>query len=140
MIEISKETHPNLYFDYRDGLKFLNQIDLKNYEYPDEIITFHIYTEIKNDKELECVKSYLATQNLNKSSSGSGPDARPPKVFKGAPAGLILDKFHLGIWPAANRKISSFKALAQPSLESDTIITVSVSKNSSLIIGSLFTY
>ena len=40
----------------------------------------------------------------------------------------------MGICPAAKRKISSRNAFAQPSLESDTIITVSVSKNSSLII------
>ena len=38
----------------------------------------------------------IFTQKWNKSSKGSGPDARPPKVFNGAPAGLILARFHLG--------------------------------------------
>lgn len=66
MINISKETHPELYYDYKSGLNYLSKIDDKDHKYPDEVTTFHIYTEIKNDKELECVKSFLATQNLEK--------------------------------------------------------------------------
>ena len=66
MIEISNQTHPELYYDYKAGLDYLSKVDDKDHEYPDEVTTFHIYTEIKNDKELECVKSFLATQNLEK--------------------------------------------------------------------------
>ena len=37
------------------------------------------------------------TTNLNRLSSGSGPDALPPNVLSGAPAGLTLLKSHVGI-------------------------------------------
>ncbi len=66
MITISKETHPELYFDYTKGLDLLSSIKDEDYEYPEEITNFHIYTEVKTDKELECIKSYFATQNLEK--------------------------------------------------------------------------
>lgn len=66
MIEISYETEPDLYFDYRKTLKYLSKIDEDDYEYPEEITPFHVYTEVRTDKELECIKSYLATQNLEK--------------------------------------------------------------------------
>ena len=64
MINLSYEKNPELYFDYAKGLKLLSKIKDEDYEYPSEIVPFHIYTEIKNDKELECVKSFFATQNL----------------------------------------------------------------------------
>ena len=35
--------------------------------------------------------------NLNNSSRGSGPEALPPNVLRGVPAGLTFDKSHLGI-------------------------------------------
>jgi len=66
MIDISYEKNPELYTDYLKGLKFLSEIKDEDYEYPEEKTIFHIFTEIKNDKELECIKSYLATQNLEK--------------------------------------------------------------------------
>ena len=66
MIELDYKTHPELYVDYRKCLDFLSTIDESQYEYPEEKTNFHIYTEIKNDKELECIKSFLATQNLEK--------------------------------------------------------------------------
>lgn len=66
MIDISLATHPTLYVDYKEGLKFLSDLNDKDYEYPKDITLFHIYTEIKNTKELECIKSFLATQNLEK--------------------------------------------------------------------------
>jgi hypothetical protein len=66
MIKISNDTHPELYFDYTKGLDLLSSIKDEDYDYPEEVTPFHIYTEIKNEKELECVKSYLATQNLEK--------------------------------------------------------------------------
>ena len=66
MIDISLENNPELYWDYAKGLEFLSEIKDEDYEYPEHTTLFHIYTEIKSDKELECIKSFLATQNLEK--------------------------------------------------------------------------
>jgi hypothetical protein len=66
MIHLSYEKEPDLYFDYRLGLDLLQSIQDDNYTYPNEKTLFHIYTEIKNEKELECIKSCLATQDLDK--------------------------------------------------------------------------
>ena len=66
MITISKETHPELYFDYTKGLDLLSSIKDEDYDYPDEVTPFHVYTEAKDEKELESIRSYLATQNLEK--------------------------------------------------------------------------
>ena len=66
MIEISYKTQPDLYFDFRETLKYLSKIDMSEYEYPEEVTPFHVYTEVRTEKELECIKSYLATQNLEK--------------------------------------------------------------------------
>jgi len=64
MIDISYNTHPILYTDYIEALKFLREIDTNNYQYPDHRVNFHLYTEIKNEKELLSVKSYFATQDI----------------------------------------------------------------------------
>ena len=64
MINIDIKTHPNLYVDYKAGLELLRSVDDSNYSYPEEIINFHVYTEVKTDKELECIESYFKTQNL----------------------------------------------------------------------------
>ena len=66
MINLNANTNPELYFDYRKGLEYLKTIKDEDFEYPDDIINFHIYSEIKTDKELSCVKSYFVTQNLEK--------------------------------------------------------------------------
>lgn len=66
MINLTHKENPDLYFDYRKTLKYLSEIDEKDYDYPEEITPFHVYTEVRTDKELECIKSYLATQNLEK--------------------------------------------------------------------------
>ena len=66
MINLTYEDNASLYFDYRLGLELLRNVRDEDYDYPDEIVNFHIYTEVKNNKELECVKSFLATQNLEK--------------------------------------------------------------------------
>lgn len=68
MINISLEQNKNLYTNWLDSYNFLNNIDDKNYTYPKEKINFHVYTEVKNEKELECIKSFFATQNLNKTN------------------------------------------------------------------------
>ena len=67
----------------------------------------------------------MVTVKLNRASRGSGPDARPPKVFSGAPAGRILDISQHGICPIYNMPTNSLKAFAQPNLLSATTITVS---------------
>jgi len=66
MINISLENNSNLYEDFEEGLSFLKTIKEENYKYPDKITYFHLYSEIKNDKELMAVKSFFATQNLDK--------------------------------------------------------------------------
>ncbi len=65
MINISLQTHPELYFDYRKGLDMLSKLDYSDYEYPEGKTAFHVYSEITTPKQLECVKSFLATQNLD---------------------------------------------------------------------------
>jgi hypothetical protein len=44
----------------------LREIDASRYSYPDSVTNFHIYTEVKTDKELAAIESFLATQNLEK--------------------------------------------------------------------------
>jgi hypothetical protein len=66
MIDIKFKTHPECYIDYKKCLKFLSEIDEEKHEYPEGITPFHVYTEVRTDKELECIKSFLATQNLEK--------------------------------------------------------------------------
>lgn len=66
MINITLEDNAELYSDYSKGLKFLNSIKNEDYNYPNEKVNFHVYSEVKTDKELECIKSFLATQNLKK--------------------------------------------------------------------------
>lgn len=66
MININIDNNPTLYFDYREGLELLRQIKDIDYEYPAYVTNFHVYSEIRNNKELECIKSYFATQNLEK--------------------------------------------------------------------------
>ena len=61
MINVSQKNNPGLYFDYRLGLSLLRGINDEDYSYPEEPVNFHIYTEVKTEKELECVKSFLAT-------------------------------------------------------------------------------
>lgn len=63
---MSLETHPDLYVDYRKGLTFLNKVSKLSYAHPEETTFFHVYTEVRTPKELLCIKSYLATQSLNK--------------------------------------------------------------------------
>jgi len=66
MININLENNRDLYVDYEESLKFLQSLDESLYEYPSETTYFHLYSEIKNDLELMAVKSYFATQNLEK--------------------------------------------------------------------------
>jgi len=65
-VNVGFETNPELYSDYKACLEFLRNIKNSDYSYPKEKVKFHIYTEIKTAKELMAIKSYLATQNLEK--------------------------------------------------------------------------
>jgi len=66
MINVSFESHPELYQDFESCQEFLGNLSDCSCEYPDEVTNFHVYTEVRNEKELECIKSFLATQNLEK--------------------------------------------------------------------------
>jgi hypothetical protein len=66
MIDITLENNMIFYENYKSGLEFLSNINYDNYEYPKERVKFHVYTEANTEKELESIKSYLATQNLDK--------------------------------------------------------------------------
>ena len=66
MINLTIENNPSFYFDYREGIKYLRELNEDDYEYPEEKTIFHVYSEFKNPKELMVLKSYLATQNLEK--------------------------------------------------------------------------
>ena len=66
MLDISLENNSELYKDYEESLSFLSSIKNDEYNYPKNITYFHIYSEIKNEKELLSIESYLATQNLEK--------------------------------------------------------------------------
>lgn len=65
MIDISLEKNPEFYStDIEPCLSFLRSIKEDDYKYPDGITNFHVYTDIKNEKQIMIVKSFLATQNL----------------------------------------------------------------------------
>ena len=66
MLNITMEKDLSFFQDYKKCLSYLNSVDDDNFDYPSEPVNFHIYTEIKTDKELLCLESFLATQNLEK--------------------------------------------------------------------------
>jgi len=65
MIDIDIERTPELYTDYKKCLSFLQTIDDEDYEYPNELTYFHVYSEFKNEREFLALKSFFATQNLD---------------------------------------------------------------------------
>ncbi len=65
-INVSLATHKHLYTDYKKCIQFLHEINHEEYEYPDTVTNFHLYSEVKTDKELMAIKSFFATQNLEK--------------------------------------------------------------------------
>jgi len=65
MIDISIAENRELYTDYEKCLEFLREINQSDYEYPSEKVNFHVYSEIRNEKEQLCIDSYFATQNLD---------------------------------------------------------------------------
>jgi len=66
MLNVSLDKTPELYLDYKKGLELLSTVKDEDYDYPQKTVLFHLYTEVKTDKELECIKSFLATQNLDR--------------------------------------------------------------------------
>ncbi|MFH1738212.1 MAG: glycosyltransferase [bacterium] len=63
MINISYETHPELYEDHKACLRFLSGVHPEDYEWPRGVTCFHQYSEVTNKKQLLAVESYFATQN-----------------------------------------------------------------------------
>lgn len=66
MLDINYKTHPEYYKDFESCQEYLEELCDCGFEYPEEVTNFHVYTEVRNEKELECIKSFLATQNLEK--------------------------------------------------------------------------
>jgi len=65
MINIDLVNNYELYTDSNKCLEFLRNINTQNYQYPNQITNFHVYSEIRSPKELMVIKSYLATQSLD---------------------------------------------------------------------------
>ena len=65
----------------------------KNFE-----ITKNLISKL-SDRKSGAGCDQLIIINSNKDSNGSGPDALPPNVLSGDPAGRTLLKSHLGICP-----------------------------------------
>lgn len=63
MIDISYATHPQLYNDYRECLKFLANVKAEDHPWPDHVVKFHHYSEVTNKKQLLAIESYFATQD-----------------------------------------------------------------------------
>jgi len=63
-----EEIKDSFYKDYEECLEFLKKLNYSDYEYPEGKTNFHTYSEIRNEKELMVVKSFFATQNLEKSN------------------------------------------------------------------------
>ena len=59
MIEMSLESDPLFYRDYEACLKFLEELCDCSCKYPEEVTNFHVYTEVRTDKELECIEFFL---------------------------------------------------------------------------------
>lgn len=63
--EINIFDHENLFLDYRKSLNFLKQLKKNKINQSKEIQYFHIYTDLKDDKEIESIRSFFATQNTD---------------------------------------------------------------------------
>ena len=69
MIDISYEKNTEYYENLDASLNFLKDVhNSDEYEYPEEIVCFHTLMGqgVLHEPWLECIKSYLATQNLEK--------------------------------------------------------------------------
>ena len=64
IMKISIENTPDLYHDYEKCLEHLKGLDINVKD--NKSNNFHIYSEIRNRKELLCIKSYFATQDYKK--------------------------------------------------------------------------
>jgi hypothetical protein len=65
-LNLTYQSNPELYKDYKKCIEFLSSIKDEDYSYPEEVTYFHVYTEVRTPKELMAIKSYVATQNLEK--------------------------------------------------------------------------
>lgn len=64
MIDISLDKNPELYSDYEKALSFLQGVP--DAPIPGDPVNFHLYSEVKNRKEALAVRSFFATQNLDR--------------------------------------------------------------------------
>ncbi|EKE29327.1 MAG: glycosyltransferase family 32 protein [uncultured bacterium (gcode 4)] len=64
MLNINKDDDLELYTDHIKSLEYLRSIKKEVFDFPENVTNFHVYSEIKSDKELMVIKSYLATQDL----------------------------------------------------------------------------
>ena len=65
-LNITLRNNPDLYVDYKKCQEFLADVKDEDFSYPEGITYFHVYTEVRTPKELMAIKSYVATQNLEK--------------------------------------------------------------------------
>jgi len=64
--EINKSevfSNQKLYNSLDESIKFLENLNYDDFEYPKDKVLFHIYTDLKNEKELLSVYSFFATQS-----------------------------------------------------------------------------
>jgi hypothetical protein len=66
LIDINLKENFELFTDYVKCLEFLKTVDSDSY--PEAVTNFHVYSEMKTDKELLCIESFLATQNIEKTN------------------------------------------------------------------------
>jgi hypothetical protein len=56
----------NCYKSLDECLVFLDELKDDDFEYPNEKVLFHMYSDVKNEKELLSIQSFFVTQNLDK--------------------------------------------------------------------------
>ena len=66
MLDINVVDHKELYLDLDACIDYLRGVEADVHPWPDDITTFHVYTEVKSPKELMVIKSFLATQDLTR--------------------------------------------------------------------------
>ncbi len=66
MLNVSFENNPEIYTDIDSCMAYLRTVKPEQHPWPEGMTTFHVYTEVKSPKELMVIKSFLATQDLNR--------------------------------------------------------------------------
>lgn len=87
--------HPELYYDYEISISFLKKL---KFEIPKKTMNFHIYTDLKNEKEIESIKSFFATQNLKYSKLNIWSDYQIDKKTLYKSIGDLVDLIDFKIY------------------------------------------